>query len=228
MVEDRARIDAARRMRRSPAADLLCLQTLLDHVREADQPDTWNPCLGGYPEHVLRALHEQAYPLEWMSRTLPCQWMGYARSQDRCPVSGHTVRVGPPNRIPLSEVKARLRKHGSVVLEVAAETLKSTSVRGRVVDLTPRQENHAVCVVGWKRGCWIVRNSWGGRRVPTRVPDTRCVTYDANECTADTEGWNSLPDDPGFALLPMSYRPLHGAPSPWIDAEVHQCTDCTA
>ena len=119
-----------------------------------------------------------------------------------------------------------LRARGPVVLEISARTLIECDARGVATDLTPRDSDHAVCVVGWTTvdgvPCWIVRNSWGKRRVPAEVPrDLTCVTRDANDCVVTWRHWVGAPDRPGFVYLPKAYAPLHSAtPSPWIAARI--------
>ena len=103
------------------------------------------------------------------------------------------------------------------MLEINAKTLKTTNSKGIVTDLTPREANHAVCVIGWKNECWIVRNSWGDM-VPIDVPkDLSCVVRGENKCSVSFEKWNNMLEDPGFVLLPFDYAPLHNKKiSPWI------------
>lgn len=139
-------------------------------------------------------------------------------------------RVAGASRVPEESVRGHLLAGGPVVLEVNAQTLKSVDGdTGVVRDLTPRQPNHAVCVVGWTarggKDCWIVRNSWGTRRVPVDIPEDpeACVSQDGNRCSVQWEHWAGDPSDPGFCYLPCEYAPLSPSPlslSPWVVAEV--------
>jgi hypothetical protein len=125
-------------------------------------------------------------------------------------------------RIAPSEVRRALVRDGPVVLEIDGEVLMTLDARGACVDLAPRPANHAVTVVGWRDEHWVVRNSWGGERVPERLPpDLSCVGRGWNACVVEWRAWRGDPLDPGFALLPMRYAPLHETdPSPWIAARV--------
>ena len=121
---------------------------------------------------------------------------------------------------------SHILKDGPVLLEVAG-TLKRVDAKGVVQDLTPRPSDHVVCVVGWtERGgeaCWILRNSWGKRRVPLRVPDNvdQCVGIGYHKCRVEWEPWTGMPEDPGFLLLPCRFPPLHATtPSPWMACTV--------
>ena len=110
-------------------------------------------------------------------------------------------------------------KNGTVVLEVDAGTLKKHDKKGVVTDLSATSlPNHAVTVIGWKGGNWIVRNSWGKDRVPKQLPeDLNCVKRGKNDCKVEWETWTGDPEDPGFVLLPKHFPALHSKdPSPWI------------
>lgn len=225
MVEDRVRIAEARRTGTTRVRHRLCLQTLLDHFQWHGAPASWNPCHGGYPQHVLQSLRDGDCPTVWEDAVgAHARWTGYPRETTECAAAApYAFRPGwhPPSRFPPAEVKRRLVAYGPVVLEVDGDVIKSTDRRGRATEVgVATESNHAVCVVGWRGDAWLVRNSWGGTSVPARVPPdaTECVRYGANECVRDLEPWRSLPDDPGFLLLPMAYPSLHRTdPSPWMD-----------
>lgn len=226
MVQDRAHVALARARGARVPPPRVSLQTLMDHFRERDVGPGWNACHGGFPEHVLQCLADGTCPLV-MERGKRERWWGFARVTTRCPRADAPFRVSEPRRVMPWDVRAALAD-GPVVLEVSATTLKRLDARGVARDLTPREPDHAVCVVGWETlvngvECWIVRNSWGRARVPQSVPtdvDT-CVARGRNDCAVAWEAWKGDPRDPGFLLLPISYAPLHAlAPSPWLVADV--------
>ena len=219
-VQDRARILWSTKGLGVPRWQI-SVQTIMDHLQDVET-EGWNPCHGGFPEDVLQCMVERSCPLLLVANS-SWGWKGFARSITRCPVPNAPFRVRYFRRVPYSEVKRSIYEHGPVILEISAETLKSVDERGVVTDLTPREIDHAVCVVGWTEDCWIVRNSWGKLRAPRDVPkDLKCVSRDRNECDVLFEYWSGDPDDPGFAKLPMTYecldRPAHA--TPWMEAHV--------
>ena len=222
MVEDRAAVLESRAHRRSRWSRHICIQTVMNHVQEPSLGNEWNPCLGGFPLSVLSQMESRSCPLVWGVDPMR-KWKGYAQRLDVCAFDEKRVAVASPRRIDPSEVQTAIFERGPVVLEVSAEALLSADESGRAVDLTPREPNHAVCVVGWTADqSWIIRNSWGKQNAPANVPpDDTCVDYDRNECSVNRKTWNSLPSDPGFVLLSMAYPPLlNTSPSPWIEADV--------
>lgn len=223
-VEDRARIAHTKRTGAAPPSLRVSMQAVMDHFREWDAPTPgWNACHGGFPLHVLECLARRECPLLLEG---PSRWFGFARTTTRCLRSDATFEVRRARRLPPSQVQHSLLHDGPLVLEVNADTLKAVTPGGLVYDLTPRDPNHAVCVVGWttRHGvmCWIVRNSWGTRRAPRALPDDlSCVANGYNVCSVEWEPWRGTPDDPGFVLLPASFPPLHRTQlSPWIVADV--------
>lgn len=211
----------------TPRPDL-SLQTILDHFRMLDAQPGWNACHGGFPLHVFQCLQTGACPL--VARHKDTAWLGHPRRVYQTPLGdfGGQIHLERPRRLHPRDVQTQILNHGPVVLEIAAQTLKTVDAHGVVTDLTPRSSNHAVAVVGWthRRGCdcWIVRNSWGKQRVPKKVPeDLTCVDHDGNACEVEWEKWSGDPQDPGFVLLPVAYPPLtpHEAKySPWITVDV--------
>lgn len=223
-VEDRARIALAKRDPRSNIRWSLSLQTVIDHLhwKEAEVAgEEWNPCLGGFPELVVECLAELRCPL-LLVRDARRDWLGFARKVVRSPAPNAPFRVGEARRIDSRLVKDRIRSCGPVLLEVSADTLKSADETGVVVDLTPRPIDHVVCAVGWTAdACWVLRNSWGTRRMPEAIPhDFRCVARGRNECDVQFVPWFGDPDDPGFVKLPMVYEGLDDVRSPWLEVDV--------
>ena len=151
------------------------------------------------------------------------EWRGYPRTlaATRAPTWACAWRARAASRPTRCASPAR----GPVVLEVNAATLPARRARRRRPP--PRAPNHAVAVVGWTTDaaagpCWVVRNSWGARRVPRALPsDLGCVSHQGNACEVEWEPWSGDPRDPGFLLLPASFAPLRAtAPSPWVAADV--------
>lgn len=221
MVQDRAHIQ-----RGSPLQ--LSMQVLMDHYREPDVDAVWNACHGGHPLQVLKCMGDGTCPLVVINEVTP-QWLGFVRLLTRCPKpTVDDFAVANARRIPEELVRQDLWHRGPIVLEVCAQTLTSTDMHGVVRDLTPRDPNHAVCVVGIEQlsdgtACWIVRNSWGTAQVPRDIPRDYqlCASYEQNTCIVDWEPWSGDPRDPGFCLLPTSFQPLHNRnPSPWVACDI--------
>jgi hypothetical protein len=218
----------------------VALQDVIDRYVERNVEGVWNACLGGVPLHVFKCLQDGACPLRVLGAAdgeRVCPFLaGHPRAPSSLASSSATSRDAPfrvvgSERVPEASVRGHLVSGGPVVLEVSAQTLKAVDGdTGVVVDLTPRPSNHAVCVVGWTvrggRDCWIVRNSWGARRVPVDLPEDyeTCVAQDVNTCAVRWEHWAGDPADPGFCYLPCAYPPLaaatQGHSSPWIVAHV--------
>ena len=245
-AEDRGHVAAARRAAAAgappPRRARLSLQRALDHYGALDAEPGWNACHGGFSLHVFRCMAEGRCPL--VAPPPHPEWRGHPRPVSATPLSTAGLRVVRPRRLAPDAVRAELLARGPVVLEVNAATLKSVDARGVVTDLAPRGPNHAVAVVGWTTrapaaageageageggaagagvACWVVRNSWGARRVPRALPsDFGCVSHEGNACEVEWEAWSGDPADPGFVLLPMAFAPLHAtAPSPWVAADV--------
>jgi hypothetical protein len=191
----------------------------------AATPPSWNGCQGGSPMSVLQCMMDGRCPL----RESPSDgdvWTGYvgdAAAEHGAPTSRMTVveKYFVPNDP--KAVREELYRHGPVVLLIDAETLLETDTRGVARGRPASTPNHAVSVVGWQRAvdgrmCWVVRNSWGSV-VPDNLPkDRSCVTRSTNRCTPNVRSWRSIPEHPGFCLLPFSYldgRNWHGT-SPWL------------
>lgn len=225
-VEDRASILATRRSSwwlAAPQRVRLDLQAVLDHYQDASTPG-WNACHGGLPLEVFECLASRACPLRLIDA--PTRLLGFPQRRTTTLLGNAPYVVLDARRLPETSVRESLRRDGPVVLEVSARTLKSVDERGVVTDLTPRESNHAVCVVGWRHvdgtECWIVRNSWGSHRAPVDLPgDITCVSNEGNSCEVEWERWTGDPHDPGFCYLPMSFLPLHlHDPCPWVVATV--------
>lgn len=232
-VSDRAHIALARKHHaagRCVRVPRLSLQTLLDHFHEWSAEPGWNACHGGFPLSVLRCLEDGTCPMVWeRGEEARPEWWSFPRLLDRCPAANvSSFRVANARRVAPDQVKRELRERGPLVLEVSAATVRRLDARGVAVDATPREPDHAVCVVGWQTTsdgveCWVVRNSWGRDRVPVDVPRDvgECVSRGANACKVEWEPWRGMPDDPGCLLLPMHFAPLWARlPSPWIAADV--------
>ena len=123
-------------------------------------------------------------------------------------------------------IQQELLRHGPIVLEIDGALLKSVDGHGVVRDQTVQEPNHAVSVVGWAPcptdgvGCWVLRNSWGGERVPKDAPVSEsCVGVGYNVCSVEYEAWTGMPTDPGFALLPF-HHPSIMVDEPWIACTV--------
>lgn len=223
MIEDRRRIAYCRCHGRSPYKQYIDIQVLLDHFEE-DYGDDWNVCHGGFPLDVVECIVDGRCPLVWRAHAMH-EWLGHARASKYCDAPSpfaSQLEVVQFGRIPPAEVEQEIIRSGPVVLEVSAEVLKGCDARGVVTDLRPREPDHAVTVVGWKNGNWIVRNSWGKERVPEAVPtDIHCVKKGKNDCQVTFVRWRGDPQNSGFVLLPMGYAPLHSSdPSPWVVARV--------
>lgn len=221
MIEDRVRIARSKKYGRSVVQDGLSIQSLMDHFDE--RLEGWSACHGGFPLHVLECIASNACPMVWTPKR-ESTWLGFSRNLRYClaPNPWNGPKVHTPRRVHVSEVERIILHEGPIVLEVNGDTLKTVDKRGVVTDLTPRPPNHAVCVVGWKGNHWIVRNSWGTRRVPVSIPkELSCVGPDRNECTVEWQEWSGDPRDPGFLFLPKSFPPLHDrANPPWVKVDV--------
>ena len=219
MVEDRLRISHSAATGRSPHGRI-STRALIDTFREKDQDSSWSICQGGSSIHVLECMQDGNCTPRWILRN----------GEDGEDVMDVAVSVSGSGRLMEAHVRSELYKYGPVILEVNATTLKSASREdGKVTDLTYREPNHAVCVVGWEGDSWIVRNSWGTHGlVPKSIPsDYRGCSSPVrgeNTCIATMETWHSMPSDSGFVLLPMSFAPLHDMDSPWIHAHVAHST----
>lgn len=228
MVQDRAHIVLSHETGGLCDPPRISLQVLMDHFKDRDAEPGWNVCHGGNPVHVLHCLEDKTCPMVLEEGT-PNLWLGFARVIAQCPYpTANFFRVRNPQRIPPDDVKTQLWEHGPVVLEICAQTLKSVDRDGVVRDLTPREPNHAVCVVGIRRTsdatlCWVVRNSWGTQRVPRNLPADyeNCVFPGQNRCRVDWDEWHGDPHNPGFCYLPTSFLPLYSqSPSPWIVCDI--------
>lgn len=240
-VDDCVFIALTRALKRRPAPRKhLSLQALVDHFQvfqERAEPG-WNVCHGGYPLHVLQCIERNECPLLWDTKPKPqttawlhiTEWFGFARSPPSKANTAIDERVSLTNSTRLfpSKVKEVLRDVGPVVLEISADTVLSVDARtGVVQDLSSREEDHAVSVVGWCRvdgqECYIARNSWGLSRVPKQMPDDEsCVDVNVNQCSVDFVPWSGDPGNPGFFFIPTDMPRLsHMHPSPWIGFLVH-------
>jgi histolysain len=219
-VEDRIFLLRRRRGNASPR-ETLSIQVVLDHFKDLEAGPGWNACLGGFSLHVFQCLTSGVCPLVKDDGT----YKGHPQTTSNTPLSSFRVKVANPRRVPHKAVKEELQ-NGPVVLELNARTCKSLDAKGVVADLTPRDPNHAVSVIGWKSvdgvECYIVRNSWGTARAPVALPDDLdCVSIDGNDCKVRWEVWKGDPARPGFLYVPISFGPLNRSrPSPWIVADV--------
>lgn len=229
VMEDRANI---RRAKEGLPPRSLSMQGLMDHFQRHRSPDEsagWNVCQGGVPLHVFECVSEGHCPLDWSTDETCERWMGYAR---RVPVPSPSATscFHSPRRLFYSDVLSDLLEHGPLVLEIAAQTVLSCDSTGLVTDLTSREPNHAVSVVGYLKHptagfCWIGRNSWGKTNtVPSRIPRDyrRCTGVGRNECKVSWNEWVGDPKNKGFFYLPFSFRPLYDlTPSPWVSVLYH-------
>lgn len=222
-VEDRGNIAVARATGRRVPRVVPDMQAVLDHFQDPVLGIDWNVCHGGHADRVAACLATGACPLLHDTRA----WHAHpTRPAPRCPRSTVPYRVVAARHLPHAEVAAALLRDGPLVLDLNARTAKTLDAEGVVADLTPRSANHVVSVVGWRTHphhgpVWIVRNSWGQKRVPKSLPDDLgCVTWDANACIVEWDRWIGDPRRPGFFYLPMSYAPLEAAESPWLAIEV--------
>lgn len=224
MLEDRARILNAKRFRMTRANDKVDLQSLLDHFREVRVAPSWNSCLGGFPEHVLECVKSGSCILLWTKGKI--EIVGYPRSvhqiEDTSSVMWNKFRISDTMRVPERFVKTEILNRGPLVLEISADTILSADEDGVVKDLSSKNIDHAVTVVGWEGDKWIVRNSWGTKGLfPGNSPDDEsCVGRGYNYCNAEKREWRSDPRDPGFVLLPMEAKSLHKKKSPFLSCEV--------
>ena len=211
-VEDRIHVEAGRK--KMKPFKYLSMQTVMDHFQEFDAEPGWNACHGGFSMHVFKCLVEQRCPVLFETER---EWRGHPTEPTPTP-SSQNVTLYDPRRLNESEVKLCLYTEGPVVLEISAATLLSIDSTGTVTDVSYKEPNHAVCVVGWKGDHWIVRNSWGRERVPKNIPaDLSCVSYEDNECDVEFVPWGGDPNDLGFCFLPMECKALHASsPSPWM------------
>lgn len=203
-IEDRGHIFLGHRVR-------IDMQTMLNHASLAYSR---NACLGGRSTDVVRCIMEETCPMV----TRCSRWLGRPMRTTNTPLSDVPFRITDVNtRVRSEDVKGLIRRDGPVILLINSQTLKNVDAAGVVNDLTFRAPNHAVTVVGWKNGAWIVRNSWGRRRVPAAVPDNlACVDGTGEECKVTWEHWVGDPLNPGFVYLPMAAAALHPPHTPWI------------
>lgn len=199
------------------------LQTVLDHFEDAEREEGWNACHGGIPMEVVDCLAARTCPLR-TSTTETTRWLGYPMHTTRTPLSDAPFVVTGGERLPAARVADEVRAHGPVVLEVDADTLKSVDAHGVVTTDAYAEPNHAVAVLGRKtvRGvaCWVIRNSWGTRRVPREIPDDlSCVAHGENACEVRWEYWVGDPSNPGHCYLPVSH-PCALVDDPWIAPRV--------
>ena len=212
MLQDRIRIQRSAHRDAPAPIEALSVQDLVDDLQRLGTV----ACAGGYAEQVVHLLHMGVCRLR---REGADGWTGQPRIGRR-QHRGHPldVCVSPMSVLPPSvdAVKRAIAEFGPVLLDVAYATVLSCDPTGTVSDLTPREADHTVCVVGWgvRNGaaCWLARNSWGTHGRGPRSSDGR----------RDTP-WLGDPDDPGFFWIPMAYAPLtasgeHG--SPWMHAHV--------
>lgn len=217
VVEDRGNLLLGKRTPRQR----IDMQVVFDHFHDSGMEDGWNACHGGFPRKVVACLAEKRCPLKV---TQAPRWFGHPRSLQRTLTSDAPFVVTGGERLPAARVKDELRAHGPVVLEVNAGVLKLLDARGVVTARAYAQPNHAVAVVGWVVrggvGCWVVRNSWGKKRVPADIPDDlSCVTHAGNGCTVQWEYWVGDPEDPGYCYLPVEH-PCATVDDPWIAPRV--------
>ena len=235
MIRDRVHIALSKTTSepRIPRADI---QQLLERFDGWHSEPGWSACHGGFPEHVLTCMREEERCRHFLSSSPPTKLQGWVRHLEVLlppppPEEPILFQVGETRRIPEHQVRQVIRAEGPLVLEVSGKTLLDVDASGVVTDLTPRPIDHAVCVVGWRtledgRCAWILRNSWGATRAPTRFPDEGflCGTERGMhaECDAGWKPWHGTPEDPGFVLLPCSYAPLHRLVprSPWMTTSV--------
>ena len=221
MIEDRFRIEFSKTFHKSPRLKHVDIQTIMDYFEEATEG--WNVCHGGYPLSVLGCMQDRTCPIVWSNES---DFLGYSRDElTKCSAPNpyaERIHILNPRRISEHEVEEQILEYGPVILEINGDTLKKYNARGIVSDLSPQEPNHAVTVVGWEEDNWIVRNSWGTKKVPTEIPsDLKCVARGKNDCSISWSNWSGKKDDPGYILLPKSFKPLHEiAISPWIVADV--------
>lgn len=203
----------------------LALDTYNAHERNMREDD-WNACIGGMPSRVLNSIRAGRCLLRLSGDK--GIWMGHPLALDSVPSDGESnIALDELESLEMAaeSIMKRILKYGPVVLGINSLCLRDPTLSQRhgMIDtnvLAPR--DHAVSVIGWKRVrgklCWILRNSWGTRFVPSERPDPSCVGNDFNTCTVSKNAWTGDPSNPGYAYVPMDYDGLKGYPSPWYDA----------
>lgn len=216
IVEDRWRLATKRKTGRLPdrAVDMQALLNEYDAYARAAEGPSWTACHSGYADDVVQCLVDGACRLTLLPA--PAPWFGFVtastrRGDDAIPNSYEFYVVQP------ADVQREIRRRGTVGLYVDGNLIARTDDDGVVEDHPSLiDDNHCVSVVGWNRQGWILRNSWGTQLPPPR--QGRCLRYAGCAAHAERAAWKSLPEDPGFCVLPFSHPPLHltGAISPWF------------
>jgi hypothetical protein len=202
----------------------ICLQSTMNHFQSWNEHDTWNVCHGGSALQVLKCFKQGSCSL--ISKR--AAFVGFTQKTNHCYSSNIPFRVSSFDRIEESRVKHELLTRGPVMLEISYLTCRDLDKNGVSTDIMEHPRNHCVNVVGWTvvngTECWIIRNSWGTKRMPSRIPVdyTTCVDVDRNVCSTEWKEWRGMPSDPGFFLLPTSHPGLHSLPPPWITFSIHR------
>lgn len=234
MIRDRVHIALARRHKKRVPAPRGDFQRLLERFDGWNAQPGWTACRGGYPEFVLDCMRADAACRSFLSleesSSSSSSLLGHVRFLERLlppppPPSVIEYELGDVERVQDSDVRAALRRDGPLLLEISAKTVKSVDDRGIVQDLTMRDVDHVVCCIGWTRlrdGCdaWILRNSWGKKRAPMRLPQCAATgSNDPTECDAQWIPWRGDPQNLGFFYLPCVYT-QQSPITHWISASV--------
>lgn len=197
----------------------LALDTFNDTEKKT-RDDKWNACLGGFPLRVLQMIKIQKCVLRLEPKKL--LWLGYPNEHPSNVLSQIAIDKDDVIQNVDEEVMRRIFEYGPVVLGINSLCLRDPTIEKRngVIDETiVAKRDHAVSVVGWttkeSKKCWIVRNSWGSKSVPSARPDKECVGTGYNICNVTFE---PLSSDAGYAFVPFRYAGIVGLPSPWFEA----------
>lgn len=201
----------------------------------APSSPSWNACRGGDPLRFLRSVKQGLVPLQLVVGG--GVWRGYPCAL-RAGTSNLRLDLEEPRQLRFAReeypavVQERILRYGPLVLAVNAQAMNDAAIasRGGVIDVDVRGgRNHAVCVVGWvsvgPRRCWVVRNSWGWRRVPERKPDSlECVSRGSNRCVVPWRDWGGSEENPGWVYIPLDHPDnlTTSAGSPWYECVPRQ------
>lgn len=117
-------------------------------------------CQGGFFAHDMHvapgSVAESAYP--YTGRDSACKGgLKYPRKLS----SWSYIPGGENGPAPVDAIKAAIVQYGSVAAGVYVDSAFQ-SYRGGVFSTCSKGEpNHAITLVGWGKGYWILKNSWG-------------------------------------------------------------------
>ena len=201
------------------------MQIALDSFNSSESPkheEDWNACFGGLPLEVMNQIHNGNVKLilnaEQVWFGFPCN---FEQQDNDLRLKLHNIDV--IENTPESVMNEILR-NGPVVLGIGHLCILQANEDGMIDTSVVERKNHAVSVIGWKtlngKKCWIVRNSWGKKNVPTAKPENKnCLGIGYNNCEILKQDWKGDQNNPGFVYVPFDYHGIKGIPSPWFKCQ---------